>query len=168
MNTQPTLSLDLLTHIGTFMNPKEYARKYYECDLTVNERMYLAGSLRDKDLLQFYLQRDGRHNVCTSIALAGNLPYLRWLRREGYPLNEETCEAAAKGGYLEMLKWLRSEGCPWDEWTCGAADLRGNLEMLKWLRSESCPWNEWSCYHAAQGGHLEALKWLRSECYKPL
>jgi len=76
MNTQPTLSLDLLIHIGTFMNPKE-DRRYF----TYIERMYLAGALRDKDLLQFYLQRDELDNACPSIALAKNLPFLRLLRR---------------------------------------------------------------------------------------
>ena len=113
MNTQPTLCLDLLIHIGTFMNPNE-RRLYY----TYNERMYLAGALRDKDLLEFYLKREKLYNACTSIALAKNLPFLRLLRREGCPWGEETCQYAAEGGQLEMLKWLRSEGCPWNEWIC--------------------------------------------------
>jgi len=52
MNTHPTLCLDLLIHIGTFMNPEENVDWCY----TYNERMYLAGALRDKDLLQFYLK----------------------------------------------------------------------------------------------------------------
>jgi len=128
MDTQPTLSLDLLTHIGTFMNPNENRNYYYDHSLkgydyyyyyhsfTYDERMYLAGALRDKDLLQYYLQRDGRHNACTSIALAGNLPFLRRLRRESCPwdkgpslrshFNISKCppSAAASRGDLEMLK----------------------------------------------------------------
>ena len=116
MNTQPTLCMDLLIHIGSFMNPKE-DRWYYK----YNERMYLAGALRDKDLLQFYLKREELDNACTSIAFAKNLPFLRLLRREGCPWNEETCRVAAGRGHLEVLKWLRSEGCPWDEDTCEAA-----------------------------------------------
>jgi len=63
------------------MNPKEK----YNRHVLFNERMYLAGALRDKDLLQFYIKRDGRENACTSIALAGNLPFLKQLRREGCP-----------------------------------------------------------------------------------
>jgi len=123
----------------------------------------LAGSLRDKDLLQFYLERDGREIACTSIALANNLPFIRWLQREGCPWNEWTGYAAAKRGDLEMLKWLRREGCPWDEYTCEAAAREGHLEVLKWLRSEGCPWDEDTCEAAAREGHLDVLERLRSE-----
>jgi len=159
MNTQPTLSFDLLTHIGTFLNPNETWGNFIPYD----ERTCLAGVIRDKDLLQFYVERDGRENACTSIALAGNLAFLRWLQREGCRCCENTCAAAAARGHLEILQWLRSEGCPWDEYTCDAAAGSGHLDVLKWLRSEGCPWDDDTCWAAAKGGHLEVLKWLRSE-----
>ena len=143
------------------MNPIE--RVTEDDDYFFNERIYLAGALRDKDLLQFYLERERRENAWTSIALAGNLPFLRFLHLEGFPWNEDTCRAAAEGGHLEMLKWLRSEDCPWDDGTSQAAAERGDLEMLKWLCSEGCPWDKEACEAAAREGHLEVLKWLRSE-----
>ena len=172
-STQPTLPFDLLTHIGTFLNPNEKwspgrpTCPYREFSpLYINERMYLAGVLRDKDLLQFYLQRDGIQHACTSIAFAGNLTLLRWLQRAGCQWNEKTCVVAAYAGYLEMLQWLLAAEdyeYAWDLVIFEAAAYGGHLAVLKWLHSEGCGGDDWACNAAAINGHLEVLKWTRSD-----
>ena len=97
--------------------------------------------------------------TCARVARGGNLKVLQWVRKNGYPWDEQTCSAAALGGHLEVLQWARDNGCPWNEDTCDAAARGGHLEVLQWAHGNGCPWDERICSHA--GINEVVVQWAR-------
>jgi len=115
--------------------------------------------------------------ICPLIALAGNLPALKWarsnkvvimsddgnkrLRRSPLPWNRKTCTYAAAGGDFQTLKWAVDHKCPWNRGDCvNVALIRGRLDVLIWLRERRCHIPKNACKIARS---LKMLKWLHDE-----
>jgi hypothetical protein len=156
--------------------------------VAINEREYLkpwsrtillAAILNDLEALHIasIQGEDVRNMICPLIALAGNLPALKWarsnkvvtlashgnkrLRRSQLPWDRRTCKYAASGGDFETLEWAIDHNCPWNRGDCvNAALIRGRLEVLMWLQERGCHIPKTACKIA---GTLEMLKWLHAE-----
>lgn len=87
----------------------------------------------NKDALQF------RMNYGTIYAARfGKLEILKWLVKNGYPINEDTCYNAARCDNLYILQWLRKKNCPWDGRVCEIASEYGKLEIFAWALENGC------------------------------
>jgi hypothetical protein len=120
---------------------------------------WLPGAEAWRTLVQ--INTHGGRKICETIARAGGLAALQWVRANGCNWDEDTCSAAARGGHLAVLQWARANGCEWDEYTCRDAARGGHLAVLQWARANGCDWDEETCRDAAAGGHLAVLHWAR-------
>ena len=147
--TLQTVPVDLLLHIGTFLEDTDESRRRDISGTT------LAAILNDYEMLEHYMKKytpsEDQYIITNEVAISGNLRALKWVTsKKGYPMDEWTCYIAAECGYLQMLQWLRNKGCPWNASTCNAAVQNGNLDMVKWLHSAGCPWDEMTCDWATE------------------
>jgi hypothetical protein len=174
--TLQSLPADLQLYIGKFLKTI-YVQQHvpflkttnipdYKHDIDDINCITLAGLLNNPDMWEHCLQMFGLDNKFSySVAVSGNLRFLKLVVNKGCPVDKDTCSWAARGGgSLNMLKWLHSQGCPWDKETFfWAARHENSLETLFWLHSVGCPWDELTCMGAAQSGNLETLQWLHNQ-----
>ena len=78
-----------------------------------------------------------------------------------YRCNKYSLEKAVVSKDLEIMKWIIKNGCPLDECIFEIAAFFGDLEIMKWLLEKECPWNENTCESAIQNGDLENITWLK-------
>jgi hypothetical protein len=63
------------------------------------------------------------------------LPGVKWTHKHGYSWNELCTKKAAKCGNLKMLKYLYKNGCPLNKRACKIAVGRRALKIVYWLDS---------------------------------
>ena len=68
------------------------------------------------------------------------------------PWNSGTCSSAAMSGHLPALKYLHENGCPWGWTTCAwAADYK-RWDCLQYAVDNKCP--DWEFYARKYAEHL--------------
>jgi hypothetical protein len=123
------------------------------CDRdTVNAAQVLFGELR-----VYHLDTLGYGAI-----VGGSLDFIKWIRVQGFCMDEESCARAAREGHFEILQWLRSVDTPWCAKTCDGASWGNHIEVLRWARAQGCPWYDDICLVACREGHLKMLKFLLS------
>ena len=96
----------------------------------------------------------------------GNLETMKWLRREGSPLDEEAFTGAVVSASIPCCEWLLQQACPWDPAVAEAAAHDRTLPILEWLIHHGCPIDPNICVRVSAMGRARTLKWLHASGYQ--
>lgn len=120
-------------------------------------------SLKSKpDIYPFIYKALRDRWVCETLAQAGHLSLLQWLKNYGLHLGHHIYPKAAEEGHLELIKWVWDQGVRENSdcgKVCAIAAKKGHFELLKWLISNKFSYSNTLSDYAAVGGHLEIVQW---------
>lgn len=106
-----------------------------------NDALSMLIERQSKEKLLFICEeasREGRLDILSEIFNSSNKETSAFLTKYG----ETSCNIAAMCGELEILKFLNKQGCPLDENTCFSAASCGKLNVLKYLENFGCVLHE--------------------------
>jgi hypothetical protein len=103
------------------------------------------------------------HISSSRAALAGDLDSMKYLDKQGCPINSDIVKHSIKGGNIEVVKWLRKQGHEFNKRVFGTAVKRGDLDICIYLKEQRCPWGKRTFAKAARYGHLKVMKWLKEQ-----
>lgn len=123
--------------------------------------MSMAASLNDLSLVKF-MRRLGcpmSENTFEVFSYNGNLEALNYLMQKGCP-SGRCVEYAASSENIRTLRWLRDNGGALTASSFAAACLTGNVEVIQWFERNNCAWDERALPYAARAGNIEAVELL--------
>ena len=109
-------------------------------------------------IIASYIQKYATCASCEQAARYGNIKELKRLHVQGHPLNEIVSYLAASKS-LECLKYIHKNGCPLDHRTADYAAANNNLECLKYAVENGCPLYNFAPYYATQNYNYEIFKY---------
>jgi len=99
MITLQTIPVDCLLHVGTYFKNTD------DSSIDDIDRITFAAILKDYEMLEHYVREHHTPNyyqsvVSQKVALSGNVIPLKWVIKQGCPMDEKTCYHAAGSGNL--------------------------------------------------------------------
>lgn len=96
-------------------------------------------------------------------ASCGQLHVLKWLKENGYSIDDATCAHAAAESHINVLEFLKENDIPINAHAFDRAAKENQIESIKWLLANDCPYNGSSAYAIAKScGHNELALWLEN------
>jgi hypothetical protein len=96
------------------------------------------------------------------VALGCHLECMKYMHKEGFPMDESSTYRAARGGHLEYLKYLHEKGCPWHLETTALAARNGHLECLAYAYNNGCNLHRTTTYEASESGHWDCMMYAHT------
>jgi hypothetical protein len=97
------------------------------------------------------------HNPIAEEIARGNLPSLKWLVENGYPLDNSAIDVACEHGHMHILQYLVSKELTIELSHVYIVARYGRVGILRWLLADLFTASGAICEIAAEHGHLEIL-----------